>query len=671
MRTRVFVLIATLALVLGLPVPAFARNFEMPQVDIAAVVQPDGSLHVRERRVFRFSDDVNGVFWKIPLGQNEQHENVSVAITSVRDLAGANDASGAASAGTSSGAAGTSSTSDAPGAGTSSTSAADNTAGTAYQRVTEAYPGDHGVYTVQEDGELTLKVFSPHESDTSAAFEVSYTLTGAVMAWKDTAELYWKFIGSDWQQDAEDVRLSITFAGAASSGVFAHTGDDQANFRAWGHGPLDGTVMPEPDSAEGPRVLFTAPKVLSGTFAEARVLFPTAWVPILSGQAEDRTDQVLKDEARWAQQANEKREQARILSYMLTGGAIAASVIFCIIALVARRAVKQQKPIFQETYFRDVPSDDHPAVISALMAENSVTDRALVATLMKLNEDRVISITKTKKVTHGFLGKERIDEDYLLSVDSNKYQSLQNRIDRAGLIVYTRGLDEYEHGLSFSEIREAQEEDSRGASERWSSFVDAVEVELTITNYVKSTGMAGRILGIIASVFCGMLIVGACAILESPWPLLGIPFVLVGMIVCSHFKRYSAEGAELVAKCEALKRWFEDFTRLGEAVPGDVVLWNKLLVLAVALGVSERVLEELAAATPAEFADSYGDVYPTWWLLTSHGSLSSPLSEAGDMGRSLSMSALAGSLDSSGGGFGGGFSGGGGGGAGGGGGGTF
>ena len=60
------------------------------------------------------------------------------------------------------------------------------------------------------------------------------------------------------------------------------------------------------------------------------------------------------------------------------------------------------------------------------------------------------------------------------------------------------------------------------------------------------------------------------------------------------------EAVELRERCRALKRWLEDFTNLGEAVPGDVVLWNKLLVMAVAFGVSDEVLRELADAVPRD-----------------------------------------------------------------------
>ena len=46
-----------------------------------------------------------------------------------------------------------------------------------------------------------------------------------------------------------------------------------------------------------------------------------------------------------------------------------------------------------------------------------------------------------------------------------------------------------------------------------------------------------------------------------------------------------------------MKRWLLDFTDLDEAVPQDVVLWNRLLVMAVVLGVSDQVIEKLGVIT--------------------------------------------------------------------------
>ena len=75
------------------------------------------------------------------------------------------------------------------------------------------------------------------------------------MAWSDTAELYWQFIGPDWEDDSEIVGVLVRFDGAADSGVAALAG---GNLRAWGHGPLDGSVTL--DAAE-PLVMLDMPRV--------------------------------------------------------------------------------------------------------------------------------------------------------------------------------------------------------------------------------------------------------------------------------------------------------------------------------------------------------------------------------------------------------------------------
>ena len=109
-------------------------------------------------------------------------------------------------------------------------------------------------------------------------------------------------------------------------------------------------------------------------------------------------------------------------------------------------------------------------------------------------------------------------------------------------------------------------------------------------------------------------------------------------------------------------------------MPQDVVLWNRLLVMAVVLGVSEKVIAQLKVAAPELYetlsADPYSPWY--WYAFWGPGHYSTPMDAFGksvESAHSVSTAALAKSMESSGGGFGGGFSGGGGGGFGGGGGG--
>lgn len=625
--------LVALALLL-LPAAAHADGYSMSQTYIGATVEADGSLTVVEGRQFDFDDDINGVYWDINTGTNQQGGTAGVDVLSVEE----DDA--------------------------------------AFSRVDYANKGDSGVYTVeQSDGSVRIKVFSPHESDDSAIYYVSYTMTGAVMNWADTAELYWKFVGDGWSANSDDVEMEVYFADGAI-GTPASKGD---NFRAWGHGPLAGDVSIDADE---PMVTYTIPCVHEGEFAEARIAFPSDWVPGLSASSEERMPTILSEEKTWAEEANARRARARMIANTLAAVSVVAAVTFTGVIVVLKLRRRKPKPLFQDEYFRDVPSADHPAVLAALMSWNDVPDQAYIATLMKLTDDRVIKLeetTETKK--KGLLRREKEERTYRITVTDEAWKAAKkDGIDRDVLKVFFAGVKPDKDGVrsrTFSELEEYASERTTSVGDKLEDYQSAVKGKLEARELIASDGtialVAGLVIGIII-VFgiLGSLIYTDFADANVGAAMISIPVTIVGFVLSCTFRRYTPEGAEVAARCKALKHWLEDFTRLKEAIPSDLILWNKLLVMGVALGVSKEVLRQLAEAVPADLrnSDDFYDNYPCYWWYYHHYGNESPLDSFNDVYHET-IRELASSSDSSSGGSGGGFSGGGGGGVGGGGGGTF
>lgn len=625
--------LVALALLL-LPAAAHADGYSMTQTYIGATVEADGSLTVVEGRQFDFDDDINGVYWDINTGTNQQGGTAGVDVLSVEE----DDA--------------------------------------AFSRVDYANKGDSGVYTVeQSDGSVRIKVFSPHESDDSAIYYVSYTMTGAVMNWADTAELYWKFVGDGWSANSDDVEMEVYFADGAI-GTPASKGD---NFRAWGHGPLTGDVSIDADE---PMVTYTIPCVHEGEFAEARIAFPSDWVPGLSASSEERMPTILSEEKTWAEEANARRARARMIANTLAAVSVVAAVTFTGVIVVLKLRRRKPKPLFQDEYFRDVPSADHPAVLSALMSWNEVPDQAYIATLMKLTDDRVIKLeetTETKK--KGLLRREKEEQTYRITVTDEAWKAAKkDGIDRDVLKVFFAGVKPDKDGVrsrTFSELEEYASERTESVGDKLEDYQNTVKGELADREYVASDGIVAMVFGLVLAILIAFIPVGSIFFTDGAQAniiaaIVSVPIVLVGIGVSRTFRRFTPEGAEVAARCKALKHWLEDFTRLKEAVPGDLVLWNKLLVMGVALGVSKEVLRQLAEAVPPEVreADGFYDNYPCYWWYYHHYGTESPLDSFNDVYHET-IRELASSSDSSSGGGGGGFSGGGGGGVGGGGGGTF
>jgi len=130
--------------------------------------------------------------------------------------------------------------------------------------------------------------------------------------------------------------------------------------------------------------------------------------------------------------------------------------------------------------------------------------------------------------------------------------------------------------------------------------------------------------------------------------------------------RRSREGNELYRTYVAVRDFLRDFSRLEEAPPSSVILWNRFLVLAVIFGIAEEVIEQLRVRLPDVIKDP-GFQTSYWWIYAG-GYGHSPVASLSESFATASQVAASEMSSASGGG--GGFSGGGGGGFGGGGGGA-
>lgn len=152
--------------------------------------------------------------------------------------------------------------------------------------------------------------------------------------------------------------MTCTITLPVPSGSTAVVGD---NVRAWGHGPLNGSLA---FNETGTAVTYKVDTVPSGTYAEARVVFPVSWLTSISATSlkahgeESHLESVLKDEQQWADSANYQRLYSLI--FVIVQGIIAVLLVLWGVLMWFRHG-KEHKPGFTDDYWRDVPDKDaHP-----------------------------------------------------------------------------------------------------------------------------------------------------------------------------------------------------------------------------------------------------------------------------------------------------------------------
>ena len=98
---------------------------------------------------------------------------------------------------------------------------------------TAADSKEPGTFQVTERPRSTTRLTWYYRAeDERRTFDVSYRVTGEVRRYPDTAELYHKFVGEQWDRPIGRVRARVRFAERMPA----------ADLRAWAHGPLHGSV---------------------------------------------------------------------------------------------------------------------------------------------------------------------------------------------------------------------------------------------------------------------------------------------------------------------------------------------------------------------------------------------------------------------------------------------
>lgn len=278
-------LVAAVLMAVALSQAAFAA-VDAASIRTVAQVQTDGALHVVEQRTFVFDESRSGLVWPVTAMEADSQLEVSSVRFAHCTLQGGIDGEWTAlpavpfstelrdlleeSAGL------TERLEAQVDADAASTAGAGALAGNA----------DAAGFYADARARAIYLLFPPTEG--RVVFECDFTVTNAVRAFDDTAELYWDYVPADADASAASVNVSVQLP--MPEGMEAVAGQ---NVFAWGHG-ADGTVNVKADGT----VAFHVSKLGRGQYAQAHVLFPQQWLTNLSFKAQHAHAGTRLDDAR-------------------------------------------------------------------------------------------------------------------------------------------------------------------------------------------------------------------------------------------------------------------------------------------------------------------------------------------------------------------------------------
>lgn len=472
--------------------------------------------------------------------------------------------------------------------------------------------GTSGGYNINSiPGGKQIKIFTPSEDEYKTT-SITYTLHDVIVKYNDIAELYWNFIGSGWDYGIDDVYIRITLPG------------DSRTLKVFAHGPLYGySTIPSTDS-----VVLEVENLRSGEMVDARVLFDASLVTPTKLVNKSVLESILTEEAKLAEQANIKREQAKKVFGISVILVAITLIIPAFVYIVARKRVLKAK--FKGKYYRELPEDYGPAIMNKVLYPTTGTASSydMLATLLDLVRRKYVEIKPIMKI-----GKKN-PTDYLLKLvntDLSQLNKSEKHFVENLIFVDTNEIELKELSKKNAKSITAQNKAYKQYT-KWTEIITELAKEKDL---IKSEKVKIR-KDVLKCVLCLLLLV--CVVIygfvNNYEDIIGIGmfgvflgiFELAGICISLHeLNVRTQKGVEHKAMWKAFKKFLLDFSKLDEHDYKSIAIWEHYLVYGVALGISKKVIKQLRIVFPTEFEDGSDmfNTYTTIGLLSDSNAFSS------------------------------------------------
>jgi uncharacterized membrane protein len=456
-----------------------------------------------------------------------------------------------------------------------------------------------GTFGVRDLGSRVRVVWHYRAFSEQRTFTINYQMIGLAKAYDDIVDVEFQVWGGEWEVPVQRVTATLSLPSGLSEG----------DVLIWGHPrTVDGTVSLGDD---GISPSLQTGRVPAGQFVEIRVLIPrstltsTASATVIDGSG---LDDIVAEENRDARVEQLRSRAIAILTFigvlaLFLPATLATAIIFW-------RYGREPRVAYDREYEQEPPSDDPPAMIQSLLTQGAVDEHGFTATVFDLIRRGVLKAQPTSVDRRTWMGlRTETITDLELSLGDTG-QPLKEH-ERSVVTVMQRILSEGPQPLHV--FRDRIRDDAAANASTYASFkteanravVSAKLLDRSATTVLTLTAIGLAIVfGLLIAI--GGWIVGTPARGGGVIPLF-IGGAVLNTIIFAIFValrktwvKRTPEGALLAARWQAFRSYLRDFSRLEEAPPIALDLWDKFLVYAIALGVAEEVLAAARLHAPQE-----------------------------------------------------------------------
>ena len=431
--------------------------------------------------------------------------------------------------------------------------------------------------------------------DQNVKITYSYDMKNVVTLFNDVGSLQYKLWGKDWDTNVEKLTANIHLPGDKNNVYY-----------------LNPEYFNLSDSINGNTINIVTKNIPKGEFYELQVLMPLDDFANASHAKHidsNGKEQIMQKQAEYKGSVGFWGNVFNILS------AICVISPFSLI-LVYLRYGREPKVNYNGIYERELPTDDSPAVVNAMLNRSSIGEpdmKGFEATIMDLIDRKIFKI---------IIEEGELTSDLILEFDESRYSELSIEEQKVFDLLNTFG---YDNKLNVSRLSSQlnNEYNAKLFVEKFDEWKDIVKDDCIgedkLSQYFRNTGTK------LSSAFTvGGLVFAAILFLMSAFSdhpagryglfasvFLAIISIVISFIPEDIFGQWTPEGRVYYLKWMNFKKFLKDNSLIKEHPPESIVIWNKYLVYGTALGVADEVYESMKLYKPDVYEDDYyySDLY--------------------------------------------------------------
>lgn len=457
-------------------------------------------------------------------------------------------------------------------------------------------------------------------------YQISYVVHDVVTSYDDCQEFYWQFLGEGENTvPAKKVTGTITLPEDVSN---------IDNLRVWGHGQINGNI----ERVNTHEVRFDIKNLESGAMLEVRVATQDKMFDVADFKTRSYSylNTMLNEETEWSEETNSIADITR----KIWAGFITLYVIIIIINLI--RIIKYRKDLKDDNntivvnkleYFRDIPREKTATPAEAVYLYKYDKKRLDTGTVQKdAVSATILDLCLKKKITLRMDDQKKVYVKIIAEPDGlNK-----DELEIYKLLKEVSDVDEFEieelNKYAKKKYQKFSDSINKFVNEARESLYDlklidkAEEKQYRKSNSasVKKSMLKWFYIWLIFNYLFGFIpivqeqIIFGLGMGAHEWSikviLFFLPLVLVLMYkwdllykLGSKISVLTQAGSDEKQQWGGLVKFLKNYSLLNEKGVLDLVLWEKYLVFATALGIGDKVVEELKANYPELFIQEKWD----------------------------------------------------------------